>query len=299
MKNNMPTDPVEPLPQIHIPGVSNDSTDPVTIVHHVFILDASGSMLPLRNATISGFNEQVQNIRQLEQQYPNQRNLVSLVFFNRAEDVRFFDASSSSLQEITALDYNPNGSTNLYATIGKIVTRLKNELGDRCSTERVIITIMTDGENTDYEAPWTQSAARELLQQVQADHRWVVTFIGANIDVEQAAADLSIPVSNSVRYAANAGNTASAFRLASQSRTAFMARLANSQGAVGATDAYYSTDTSRGVDLTAGTPQMQDQLFDPQQSLQIDRQTMDSLLRELQRQRANTPPRPPASPVTP
>ena len=102
----------EPLPQIHIPGVSDSGApDERLCVHHVFIIDASGSMRSLRKATIDGFNEQVQNIRQLERNNPNARNLVTLVVFNGVADVRFFEADSNSLQEITEADYNPLAKT--------------------------------------------------------------------------------------------------------------------------------------------------------------------------------------------
>jgi hypothetical protein len=46
---------------------------------------------------------------------------------------------------------------------------------------------------------------------VQADHSWVVTFIGANINVTQAAHQLNIPVSNTASQTASAASTRRAF----------------------------------------------------------------------------------------
>ena len=237
--------------QIFIPGVSAEGTPAERIrIHHVFILDASGSMKPLQKQTIAGFNEQVQNIRQLEQQHPNQEQLVTLAVFNGSPNIRFFDTSSISLQEITEADYSPNGSTNLYGTVGEVVTRLKNTLGNRCNQERVIITIMTDGENTDH-SEWTQNRVAELLQQVQADYSWVVTFIGANINVTQAAQQLNIPVSNTAAYTASASSTRRAFAESARARSSYLM----SMPALGeaATVWYLSADLSRGLDLTDAT----------------------------------------------
>ena len=247
----MPDSSAEQIPHIHIPGVSELGTPGErTNVHHVFIIDGSGSMKPVQRQTITGFNEQVQNIRQLEQQDPNQRNLVTLVIFNGSADVKFFDTESISLQEITDQDYSPMGSTALYSTVGETVTRLRQTLGENAARERVIITIMTDGENTDHHSTWNQNATAELLQQVQKDFNWVVTFIGANIDVATAAKGLNIPVSNSVAYTTSAEGTQRAFDTANMARANYMAASSRlrSNEAMG-TVAFYSPDLARGLDL--------------------------------------------------
>lgn len=246
----MPENPSEPLPQIHIPGVSDTGTPTErTNVHHVFILDASGSMKGLRQQTITGFNEQVQNIRQLEQQFPNQRNLVTLVVFNGTTDVRFFDTDSISLQQITEADYDPDGSTRLYGSVGETLTRLRDTLGDRCANERVMITIMTDGADNVHDQVWTQTTTAEFIQQVQKQYNWVVTYVGANIDVASAAQQLNIPISNTVAYTANAAGTRRAFAAVAEGRTGYMLRSHGAGRQRINTDAIFSADVSRGLDL--------------------------------------------------
>lgn len=247
----MPENTSEPLPQIHIPGVSGTGTpEERTVVHHVFILDASGSMRSLRQQTITGFNEQVQNIRQLEQRFPNQRNLVTLVVFSGTTEVRFFDTDSISLQLITEADYDPDGSTRLYASVGETLSRLRDTLGDRCSTERVMITIMTDGQDNVRDNTWTQTTTAEFLQQVQKQYNWVVGFVGANIDVAQAAQDLNIPISNTVAYTASAAGATRAFAAIARGRTTFLERSRGAGGQSISTDMLYSASADRGLDLT-------------------------------------------------
>lgn len=250
----MSENPLEPLPQIHIPGVSAVPSPSAQItVHHVFILDASGSMASLRQNTINGFNEQVQEIRRLETDFPDQRNLVTLIFFNGQVTTRFFDTSSESLQEITEEDYRPNGSTRLYATVGETLERLKGHLGDRLASDRVVVTIITDGENTDQDARWTQIALREYIQQVQADHHWVVTFIGANIDVEATSRSLGIPMSNTLAYTASASGTQAVFRETGAARRRYASVLREAPESRSA-DLYFTQDTARGLDLREGSP---------------------------------------------
>lgn len=243
--------PEEQLPQIHIPGVSDSAAAPThtSVVHHVFILDASGSMRSLQAATITGFNEQVQNIRQLERDMPEQLNRVTLVFFNGRITERLFNTASDTLGELTDADYQPNGSTNLYGAIGRTLTKVKAELGARIATDRVIVTIQTDGENTDTDELWNRSKAKEFIEQLQADHRWVVTFIGANIDTEQTAQSLGIPLSNTASYTASAAGTQRLFRETSRARSAYLMNTRGVAVADSPVASFFSMDNERGLDL--------------------------------------------------
>jgi hypothetical protein len=65
-------------------------------------LTPAGRWKPLQNQTITELQRAgVQNIRQLEQQHPNQEQLVTLAVSNGSPNIRFFDTSSVSPQEIT------------------------------------------------------------------------------------------------------------------------------------------------------------------------------------------------------
>lgn len=51
-------------------------------VDNLIILDESGSMESIKKETIQGFNEIVQTIKGVEQQFPEQEHFISLVSFN-------------------------------------------------------------------------------------------------------------------------------------------------------------------------------------------------------------------------
>jgi len=248
---------LDPLPQIHIPGVSADAPPtPPTVVHHVFILDASGSMLRLRQSTITGFNEQVQNIRQLMRDLPNQSNYVTLVVFNGRAEERYFDIPADGIQEISEADYVPDGSTRLYGTVGQTLKHLEEHLGaERLRQERVVVTIITDGENTDHTEGWGQVSLRRYVEKLQQDHRWVITFIGTNINAAVEAESIGVPVSNTMQFTASSEGTRAMFAAAASARSSYMTRLSSltpEQQAV-TVDTFYSADRSKGLDLTGGT----------------------------------------------
>ena len=58
-------------------------------VHNLIILDESGSMYSIKKQIISGFNEVVQTVKGVEQQYPEQEHFNSFVTFNGYLDNTF------------------------------------------------------------------------------------------------------------------------------------------------------------------------------------------------------------------
>ena len=61
---------------------SEENVD-VTKIYNLVILDRSGSMTPLREAAINGYNETLDVVRAAQKQYDlEQQNLVTLVLFN-------------------------------------------------------------------------------------------------------------------------------------------------------------------------------------------------------------------------
>ncbi len=248
----------EVLPHIHIPGVSADAAlPPARVIHHVFILDASGSMDKQRTQTIVGFNEQVQGLRQAEKEFPEQQNTVTLVFFNGTKSVLFSRAPSTQLQEITEQEYDPRGTTRLYATVGEVLEELAQALGpERSKSESVIVTIMTDGEDSGIDSDkWNQVSLRELIQQLQNDNHWVITFIGANIAAERAADTLGIARGNVVSVNRDPGGISAAYTVmlaaSNQYRTALRSCSPDEEALLRKT--YFSQEPGRGLDLTGST----------------------------------------------
>ena len=52
-----------------------NNAEPKHNVFNLIILDESGSMESIKNATISGFNEVVQTVKGVEQQFPEQEHV--------------------------------------------------------------------------------------------------------------------------------------------------------------------------------------------------------------------------------
>src|SRR5690606_20794182 len=113
-----------------------------TIIHYAFILDQSGSMELLKEAVISGFNEQVQSIAGLRKNNPDSEIKFTLCMFNDTAEFRFIDAHVDELNPLLPEDYNPDSCTALYDAIGATFNKINHQVE---ISDKVFIAIFTDG----------------------------------------------------------------------------------------------------------------------------------------------------------
>lgn len=83
--------------------------------HNLIVLDESGSMVSIKEATIRGFNEIVQTIRAVEKQFPGQEHFISFVSFNSlATKTHLWCEPVAQLQALDDSSYEPAASTPLF-----------------------------------------------------------------------------------------------------------------------------------------------------------------------------------------
>lgn len=164
-------------------------------IHVAIILDSSGSMYSVRQATINSFNEQVQTLRK---NLETKDISVTLVTFSDETSFRFVEKPVASLKEIGEVDYVPCGSTALYDAIGQTMDRIEQieTLDDGNSS--VLFVILTDGEENASKV-YTHSQISERIKAHQ-EKNWTFTYIGANHDVMKVSINLNIPLGNTMSY---------------------------------------------------------------------------------------------------
>ncbi len=190
-------------------------------VHNLIILDESGSMESIKPATIQGFNEIVQTIKGVEQQFPEQQHFISLISFNGlSRKTHLWRQPVSSLNALTADTYKPDASTPLFDAMGTSLGRLSAEL-DGEADYNVLVTILTDGEEN-ASVEFTGLAVKNLVEKLKAN-RWTFTYIGTDHDVEKIA--LSLSITNVLRFEKNADSMKSMFLNESIARTAYSKKI--------------------------------------------------------------------------
>lgn len=183
-----------------------------TETHYMLILDKSGSMGVVRDTTLKGLNEQIQEIKKLEKQYADQKYFISLVTFDSSTKTVFSDVPASKMKELTKEDYIPGGMTALHDAIGIGVTGLQSRIQAKLDSgdATALVVIMTDGEENSSNE-YTASKVKDLITKLEKTNLWTFSFIGANQDAVLTAKDFGIMASNTVNYIPSIDGTATAY----------------------------------------------------------------------------------------
>ena len=124
---------------------TTDENVEVTKIYNLVILDRSGSMMPLREVAVQGYNETLDVIRAAQQQYNlEQQNLVTLTLFNHLVTDVYDCDTVQNLPNLLMQDYQPDGMTAMYDAIGLSLTKLQRKL-NKLDNATAVVTIISDG----------------------------------------------------------------------------------------------------------------------------------------------------------
>ncbi len=175
-------------------------TDP-TFTHIAMLLDRSGSMSAIQQATCTGFDAFV--AQQREQ--AGRCTLTLAQFDDRYEEVY----RDREIGDVPPLQLAPRGMTALLDAIGRLVHTTGERLAAMPEAERpgsVIVGIMTDGhENASSE--YTHPTIKALINQQEDVYDWTFLYMGANQDAIEVGSQLGVRAERSMTYT-NAGTRA-------------------------------------------------------------------------------------------
>lgn len=208
-------------------------------VFNLIILDESGSMSCIEKQAIDGVNETVQTIRAAQKKHPDQEHFVTLVLFNsNAVKTVYDNVEAEQAEDLTDKQYIPSCGTPLYDAMGNAINALRKNVADN---DAVLVTIITDGyENASRE--FNGPTIKKLVEEMKAKG-WIFTYIGANQDVEKAAATISI--TNTLAFTANGVGTVAMFAAERRARNRWADRLAYCVEPQEMADDYFKEDDDR------------------------------------------------------
>lgn len=167
-----------------------------------FVLDASGSMAGLRQATVDGFNQFIQSqVDQTEGEI-----YVSLTLFNTGFDVRFVALDAKEVPHLgtVANPYVASGGTALYDAAGTAIKGAEAWVENNPSFGGTVVTVIwTDGgENSS--TLYSRDQVNRLIS-LKQDSGWVFQFMGTGeAGWRQNDVFNAIPVQNRGRTLASA-----------------------------------------------------------------------------------------------
>ena len=161
-----------------------------------FVLDETGSMSSFKNTTIDGFNGYVKGLRD-----GGNEMYFTFTKFNSAKVEIVHDAIAiKDVKELNQETYLPSNYTPLYDAVGRTIRSVES----KCGNDKVIIAIMTDGEEN-ASREYNQDTISRLIDE-KKKAGWVFVFLGANQEAYLAGGEaLGINRKNSVIY--NSENT--------------------------------------------------------------------------------------------
>ncbi len=164
------------------------------------IIDKSGSMNDCIQNTITGFNEQVTRIRQIEQKYPDQQILMGLTSFNDVVKQHLQLVPTTLIPTLTTRMYAPEGTTALLDAIGLTTKLLAPHIGEQTEYDTTcVVVILTDGhENASTQ--YTLPVIRRQITELEATGKWTFSFIGATLDAADVAEKMNIKRANSFSF---------------------------------------------------------------------------------------------------
>ena len=162
-------------------------------IYNLIIVDESGSMSHLREATLSGINETIGTIKSAQKEFAEtQEHTLTLVTFDsdsNRPDVRTMIDNQSIVEVKEFKDYMPRGCTPLYDAMGQSLTKLHTAIkGDVDAS--AVVTVLTDGlENASRE--WDAQSLRKLIEQLK-EEGWSFSYMGSAHNVKEVTDLLSI-----------------------------------------------------------------------------------------------------------
>jgi hypothetical protein len=156
----------------------------------VVVLDRSGSMGSIAQATVEGFNKFL-----LEQQNSEGEAFITLIQFDDRYELNYKGVPvKEAAPLILGESFKPRGGTALLDAIGKTIEELKTD-------RDVVFVIITDGEENRSET-FKKEAINKMIESL-TEEGWKFLFLAANQDAIRTGGSIGIKASNSITYSAD------------------------------------------------------------------------------------------------
>jgi len=162
------------------------------------LIDVSGSMESLNPKNTSS------QLTGLIKEQTGGKVTVTAARFNEKYEV-FIENKNASEVNITEQDIKPDGCTALYESFCKIIDDVDNSVKNMTVSkpDKVVIIVLTDGEENSSKGIYANNSGRELLNQKikeKQETNWIFYFLGTNIDAIKTGAGLGIAQQTCINY---------------------------------------------------------------------------------------------------
>ena len=169
--------------------------------HIICILDRSGSMGSIINASISGFNEFLGKQKELPD-----KATISVVLFDDQYELLYDNVDIKKAELLNGEVWKPRGMTALYDSIGKTINTEKaklDKLGDE-KPAKVLVCIVTDGEENASEEYKGEEGRKRIISIIRGCEKedWNFLYLAANQDAFKIGSQFGMSAGNTINYSA-------------------------------------------------------------------------------------------------
>lgn len=223
-------------------------------LHMVYLVDASGSMNLTDNTGKSKYQVAFEGINsEISEQRSVEDNVDVLM------SIYEFDSNKSYMERITEhclgknvkeLESNvrgrgASGNTPLYQSIAYVIEVF---LRKASNNDQVVIKVFTDGAHNCYWGKYgNEKVCRSLIQDVQNNRNFTITFVGTTEDTESAIRTLGIYANNTATYDGTAKGLGETFSLSNKKSLKFRSSYSTSVGQLNNTDFFDSGTKAKEV----------------------------------------------------
>ena len=185
-------------------GKREDASKLTTVVH--VLLDSSGSMESVRNATIDGYNEYVSSLKKDGGKFKFSlttfdSDMSGKLRLKKVHDAVYID----DVPELTRETFVPEGGTPLYDAFCTVIKDVKSR-----KDEKHLFVVLTDGaENMSRE--FKEDDMKNLKKEREDEGNWTFVYLGANQDAFATASKWGYSTSNVSNFNATSKGTGVAF----------------------------------------------------------------------------------------
>lgn len=187
-------------------STNNEATSKDVPVHVSFLVDRSGSMAPLVDDVIGGFNSFLES----QKNEPGECNM-TLVQFDGADPFEILE-KDKPIDEIPNLEhgrYLPRGNTPLLDALGDLITYCDERSSKEVIKSDQVVAVFTDGhENASHR--WGRQALFNVIEKRKKEG-WIFIFMGANQDSYLEAGRLGFDNENIQNYRGDSSGTRMAY----------------------------------------------------------------------------------------
>jgi hypothetical protein len=153
-----------------------------------FVLDETGSMQIVKDATISGYNEYVDNLR-------GEKGMsMMLTRFNTAAITIGKPEPIKKATKLSRENYRPTAATPLYDATARAIKKAEEHQNGKS----VLCVIMTDGEENSSKE-YTKDTLFALVKEKEKEG-WKFAYLGANQDAYAEGFKIGIAVADTLSY---------------------------------------------------------------------------------------------------